>query len=112
LATEASSVGTFTEVKAHRPSAAKAAQILGMIKRTFDVTVKEIFLILCSTYVRPHLEFCVQAWAPFYLKDSLVLEKVQRRATKLFCNIRNWSYQKDLSVYICIHLKEEEKEVI
>jgi len=55
---------------------------------------KDIFLLLYSMYVRTHLELCVQAWARFYQKDSKVLKKVQRRATKLVCNIRNWSYQK------------------
>jgi len=51
-------------------AAAKATQILGMIKRMFNFMEKDICLILYSTYVRPHLEFCMQAWAPFYQMDS------------------------------------------
>jgi len=60
--------------KQSNPAAAKAMSVLGMIKRTFNTLNKEMFLTLYSTYIRPHLEYCIQVWAPYFKKDIDVLE--------------------------------------
>ena len=48
---------------------------------------------LYKTIVRPHLEYCIQALRPYRKKDIDILERVQRRATKLIQKLRNISYE-------------------
>jgi len=43
-------------------AARKAMSVLGVIKRSFKRLDIESFKILFNTYVRPHLEYYVQAW--------------------------------------------------
>ena len=54
---------------------------------------KELIIPLHKTIVRPHLEYCIQAWRPHRKKDIDMLEKVQRRTTKMIPILRNISYE-------------------
>ena len=48
--------------------------------------------------VRPHLECGNAIWGPFYKKDIVEVERVQRRATKLVNGLYNKSYQERLQI--------------
>ena len=41
-----------------------------------------IMVNLYKTLVRPHVEYCVSAWSPHYVKDKNTLERIQHRFTK------------------------------
>ena len=52
------------------------------------LTVAEIMVRLYKTLVRPHLEYCVSAWSPHYIKDKELLERVQHRFTRMIKEVR------------------------
>ena len=66
-----------------RIAASKGNQVLGMIRRNITYKDKSLIIPLYKAIVRPHVEYCIQAWSPYLRKDIDMLEKIQRRATKL-----------------------------
>ncbi len=79
-------------------AAKKGNQILGLIKRTITCRSKEIIGRLYKSLVRPHLEYCIQAWRPHLVKDIDILEKVQRRATRMIRECTGKTYDERLTM--------------
>ena len=77
-------------------AAKKGMSALRLLKTSFDKLDTSNFKILYTTYVRPHLEYCLQAVGPYMVQDFQLLERVQRRATKLVKQIRHLPYKQRL----------------
>jgi len=74
----------------------KGNRTLGLIRRTYSYLDATSVTRLYTSLVRPKLEYGYPAWAPMYQKDCELLEKVQRRATKLVPTVRDKPYEERL----------------
>ena len=72
---------------------AKTNQLLGLIKRSFVYKDIQSVKLLYTALVRPHLEYGNAVWHPMYKKDIDLLERVQRRATRMVPGLANFSYE-------------------
>ena len=77
-------------------AANKANQILGLIKRTFIHLDSCTLPLLYKALVRPHLEYGNEVWGPFNRADQLLIERVQRRATRLLPELAHLEYEERL----------------
>ena len=67
--------------------------MLGIINRGASYQSAAVISKLYISYVRPHLEYCVQFWWLINEKDPNMLEGVQRRTTEMIPSLRNLSYE-------------------
>ena len=79
--------------------------MLTLIKIAFKYLQPSVLCMLYKAFVRPFLEYCCSAWCPFYVKDIEVLEKVQRRMTRLLPEIRHLPYEERLQLFHLTTLK-------
>ena len=61
----------------------RGSGILGCVAKSAASGVREVILRLHSALVRPHLELCARFWAPQLKNDGELLDRAQRRATKM-----------------------------
>ena len=75
----------------------KAYNMLGLVRRSFSnqlpVAVKKSLYL---SLVRSHLLYCSVIWRPHLVKDILLLENIQRRATKYILNDFSSDYKSRL----------------
>ena len=85
-----------------RKAANKGNQILGLISRTISCKKGKVLLNLYKALVRPHLEYCIQAWTrPHLKKDIEVLERpgFREELQGWWKNVEEKSMRKDLKLW-------------
>jgi hypothetical protein len=73
--------------------ATTAMSIMRRIKRTFPAMSPDLFGKIYGCFVRSHLEYAIQSWMPWFQKDRVILENVQRRSTKLVEGLGQTNFQ-------------------
>ena len=84
------------ELKFHQQTAAsvkKANHVLGLIKKSFSHLDETTLPLLYKTLVRLHLEYANVVWELHFKGDIKLVEKVQRRATKLVQQYKTLPYE-------------------
>jgi len=69
-----------------------------MIRRSYTYLDNDTVKTLYTSLIRPHLEYGNTAWTPRYKKDMIMIENIQRRATKLSPAIRDLTYEERLKI--------------
>ena len=69
---------------------------MSYIEKTFSCRDCIVLSKMYKSLVRPHLEYCIQAWNPYLQRDIDTLEKVQRRATKMVSGLEKVPYEERL----------------
>ena len=78
--------------------AKKCNKLLGLIYRTFTCKRKDIIIKLYKSIIRPHMDYCSQAWRPHHVQDIELLERVQKRATRMIEECKGKTYQQRMDV--------------
>ncbi len=71
----------------------KARGMLFYLKRSFAALTPSIVLPLYKAFIRPHLEYAIQASSPILSRDCQALESVQKLAVKFVKGLRHVPYE-------------------
>jgi len=74
--------------------------MLGIVKRDFIYLTPDSFVVLYKAMIRSHLEYAASVWNPHHQSLIEKLEKVQKRATKLVINVKNYITKKGYDDWI------------
>lgn len=84
----------------------KAKTLIYLIRKAFGNLTPDMVLRIHKTFIRPILEYAFQAWNPYFAKDIELLEKVQRRFTKIPRTLKHRRYEERLKMLRLTTLKD------
>jgi len=91
-------------------AAKKVNGILGCIKESIASRSREVILPLHSALVRPYLGCCVQFWTRQYKRNMDMLERAQKRATKMPKGLKQLTYEEKLKELGLFRVGEEKAQ--
>ena len=77
-----------------------------MLVKIFTCHNVDLWKQLYISLVRPHLEFAFSVWNPYRQGEISILEKVQRRASKIPTRLRDLRYEENLQKWGITSLEE------
>ncbi|GAA51649.1 hypothetical protein CLF_106548 [Clonorchis sinensis] len=89
----------------HEKSAQKAFIVLRMIRRTFSRIIRMDFQILYAAFARPLLEYTDPIFFSGCTKDVILIERVQRAATKMVAGLKSMDYETRTAVFDLLPLE-------
>lgn len=84
----------------------KANSFSYAMQKAFQERSCDTILGLYKSFIRPKLEYGQSIWSPYFVKDIELLERCQRRITKLPTELLNEEYQTRLRILQLTTLKE------
>lgn len=77
-------------------AAKRAGAVISQMARGLTYRDKKTWIQLYKVYVRPHLEYAIQVWAPWSAQDRELMEGVQRRVVRMTNNLKATEYTERL----------------
>ena len=74
-------------------TASKANRVLALLRNSFVSRNPIVWKKTLLTYVRSHLKYAFAAWNPYTKEDKRILEKIQKRATRVIKSLRRLTYK-------------------
>ena len=73
-------------------SSKAANKVVRLIRRNISNKGEEGMMILYKSLVRPLMDYCIQVWKTYAKKDMKIMERIQKRFTKMIDGCKDKSY--------------------